>query len=101
MLHYAYGPAQHSRVAPIAARILSSNAGERGPRANAECEKSFLYRQWKKDFSTGWRIFLVINKTWRQENDRFSPLDVCRFKAVPADVVIPNIALFCVLFLRY
>ena len=37
MLHYAYGPAQHSRVAPIAARILSSNAGERGPRTNAEC----------------------------------------------------------------
>ena len=28
---------QRSRVAPIAARIPSSNAGERGPRANAEC----------------------------------------------------------------
>ena len=26
-----------SPVAPIDARILSSNAGERGPRANAEC----------------------------------------------------------------
>ena len=37
MLHYAWGPAQHSRVAPIAARIPSSNAGERGPRANVEC----------------------------------------------------------------
>ena len=36
MLHYA-GPSQRSRVAPIAARIPSSNAGERGPRANAEC----------------------------------------------------------------
>ena len=30
-------PALRSPVAPIAARILSSNAGERGPRANAEC----------------------------------------------------------------
>ena len=40
MLHYAQGPAQHSPVAPIAARIPSSNAGERGPRANAECENS-------------------------------------------------------------
>ena len=37
MLHYAQGPAQHSRVAPIAAHIPSSNAEERGPRANAEC----------------------------------------------------------------
>ena len=35
MLHY--GPSQRSRVAPIAARIPSSNEGERGPRANAEC----------------------------------------------------------------
>ena len=30
-------PALRSPVAPIAARILSSNAGERDPRANAEC----------------------------------------------------------------
>ena len=46
MLHYALGPAsaQHSRVAPIAARIPSSNAEERGPRANAECEN--LEAQW-------------------------------------------------------
>ena len=29
--------AADSRVAPIAARIPSSNAWERGPRANAEC----------------------------------------------------------------
>ena len=36
MLYCVWGPALHS-VAPIAARILSSNAGERGPRANAEC----------------------------------------------------------------
>ena len=33
-------PALRSPVAPIAARILSSNAGERGPRANAECGNS-------------------------------------------------------------
>ena len=31
------GANYNSRVAPIAARIPSSNAGERGPRANAEC----------------------------------------------------------------
>ena len=37
MQHYAWGPAQHSRVAPIAARIPSSDTRERGPRANAEC----------------------------------------------------------------
>ena len=30
-------PALHSPVAPIAARILSSNAGERSPGPNAEC----------------------------------------------------------------
>ena len=30
-------PALRSSVAPIAARILSSSAGERDPRANAEC----------------------------------------------------------------
>ena len=42
MLHYALGPAQHSRVAPIAARIPSSNTGERGPRANAECGNSYI-----------------------------------------------------------
>ena len=37
--HTVYGglPALGSPVAPIAARILSSNAGERGLRANAEC----------------------------------------------------------------
>ena len=37
---WVWGPAQHSRVAPIDARIPSSNAGERGPRANAEFGKS-------------------------------------------------------------
>ena len=43
MLHYALGPAQHSpRGAPIAARIPSSDAGERGPRANAECGNWYL-----------------------------------------------------------
>ena len=36
-------PAQHSRVAPIAARIPSSNAGERGPRANAEIGNYVVY----------------------------------------------------------
>ena len=37
--HTGYGglPALRSPVAPIATHILSSNAGERGPRANAEC----------------------------------------------------------------
>ena len=38
------GPAQHSRVAPRDARIPSSNAGERGPRANAECGNSIELR---------------------------------------------------------
>ena len=33
-------PALRSPVAPIAVRILSSNAWERGPRANAECGNS-------------------------------------------------------------
>ena len=38
--HFGYGglPALRSPVAPIAARIISSNAGERGPRANAGIE---------------------------------------------------------------
>ena len=34
------GPALHSSVAPIAARILSSDAEEHGPRANAKCGNS-------------------------------------------------------------
>ena len=31
---------RHSPVAPLAARIPSSHAGERGPRTNAECGNS-------------------------------------------------------------
>ena len=42
MLHYAEGPSQRSRVAPIAASIPSSNAGERGLRVNAECGNWFI-----------------------------------------------------------
>ena len=40
--HFGYGglPALRSPVAPVAARILSSNAGERDPRANAKCGNS-------------------------------------------------------------
>ena len=38
MPHWLWGlPTLRSPVAPIAARILSSNAGEHGPHANAEC----------------------------------------------------------------
>ena len=37
MLHCLWEPALHSPVAPIAARILSSNVGERGPCANVKC----------------------------------------------------------------
>ena len=37
MLQWAWGPALLSPVAHIAARIPSSNTGERGPRMNAEC----------------------------------------------------------------
>ena len=36
-------PAMRFPVAPIAARILSSNAGERGPRVNAECGNYDLF----------------------------------------------------------
>ena len=42
MLHYVSGPAQHSPVAPIAARIPSSNT-EHGPRANAECGNWYFH----------------------------------------------------------
>ena len=45
MLQCALGPALLSPVTPIAARIPSSNAGERGPRMNAECGN---YDQTKK-----------------------------------------------------
>ena len=41
-LWYGGLPALLSSVAPIAVRILSSNAGERGPRANAECGNSII-----------------------------------------------------------
>ena len=37
MIHCVWGPALHSPVAPIATRIVSFNAGERGPSANAKC----------------------------------------------------------------
>ena len=40
MLQCTWGPALLSPVAPIATRIPSSNAGERGPRMNAECGNS-------------------------------------------------------------
>ena len=43
MLHCVWGPALHSPVASIATRILSSNAGERGPHMNDECGKSLLF----------------------------------------------------------
>ena len=36
------GPVLHIPVAPIAARILSSNAGERGPRTIVKCGNLFL-----------------------------------------------------------
>ena len=44
MLHCLWGPALHSPVAPIAARILSSNVGERGPCANAKCGNDLAMR---------------------------------------------------------
>ena len=42
MLHCVWRPAPHSPVAPIAARILSSNTGERRPRMNVECGNSYM-----------------------------------------------------------
>ena len=50
-------PALRSPVAPIAARILSSNAGERGPRANAECGNSF--RTYPTQITNNWwKLFM-------------------------------------------
>ena len=37
MLHCVWRPALHSLIAPLAAHILSSNAGERDTRTNAIC----------------------------------------------------------------
>ena len=69
------GPALHSPVAPRAARIISSNTGERGPRANAECGNSFAGRTtvWIMDrpsdggFSTTYSMLLIFSRPYGAE----------------------------------
>ena len=60
MLHCVWGPALHSPVAPITARILSSNAGERHPRANAKCEN--CWQNLAKLFFAGLSIYIHTDK---------------------------------------